>query len=503
MSYRSVEHNPSAEQLRKYAEIQPSATISEFGNVNIKTVSTARSKVSTYIVADNPDDHTDQTITREEYERLAGEQDRHFLSQDVIFFDGYIGDRPEARVATRLVVEKANANLAAMQQLLYFPPDGAFEPEFTVLYTPSLAAPGYPDDRIIAVDLAAGVTRVMNSDYFGESKMGGLRMWDALMYRRGGLAMHSGLKVIGRGGREQVALIVGLSGTGKTTTTFSQQGGSHPIQDDFVALFPGGKVYGTEAGTFAKVYGMTPDSEPAVWAGVTDPSTYLENVAQDAEGKLDFSDLSHTENSRAIISADHIPGFLPPRQVDTADFMLILNRNSNIIPAVAKLHGAQAAAYFMLGETQGTSAGGSAEAGKFLRVPGTNPFFAYRHEWQANRLAELLETSDLDVYLLNTGRVGGSEEDDRSKKVRPIDSSAIVGAIAAGSVTWETDPDFGYEVAAAVRGIEDEHLLQPRTLYEATGRAAEYAQLVEGIKVDRRDHLATYRDLNPEIRSAV
>ena len=158
----------------------------------------------------------------------------------------------------------------------------------------------------------------------------------------------------------------------------------------------------------------------------------------------------------------------------------------------------------MLGETQGTSAGGSAEAGKFLRVPGTNPFFAYRHEWQANRLAELLETSDLDVYLLNTGRVGGSEEDDRSKKVRPIDSSAIVGAIAAGSVTWETDPDFGYEVAAAVRGIEDEHLLQPRTLYEATGRADEYdAQLVEGIKVDRRDHLATYRDLNPEIRSAV
>ena len=29
----------------------------------------------------------------------------------------------------------------------------------------------------------------------------------------------------------------------------------------------------------------------------------------------------------------------------------------------------------MLGETQGTSAGGAEEAGKFLRVPGTNPFF--------------------------------------------------------------------------------------------------------------------------------
>ena len=55
------------------------------------------------------------------------------------------------------------------------------------------------------------------------------------------------------------------------------------------------------------------------------------------------------------------------------------------------------------------------EAGKFLRVPGTNPFFIYRHEWMANRFYELLGTADLDVYLMNTGRVGGPAEDDRSK----------------------------------------------------------------------------------------
>ena len=33
----------------------------------------------------------------------------------------------------------------------------------------------------------------------------------------------------------------------------------------------------------------------------------------------------------------------------------------------------------MLGETKGTSAGGASEAGKFLRVPGTNPFFPLPH----------------------------------------------------------------------------------------------------------------------------
>jgi Phosphoenolpyruvate carboxykinase (ATP) len=58
-----------------------------------------------------------------------------------------------------------------------------------------------------------------------------------------------------------------------------------------------------------------------------------------------------------------------------AEFLLILNRNENIVPGVARLDRAQAAAYFMLGETTGTSAGGKDEEGKFLRVPGTNPFF--------------------------------------------------------------------------------------------------------------------------------
>ena len=66
-----------------------------------------------------------------------------------------------------------------MQQKLYFPSATiGDEPEVHVIYTPNLEAPGYPDDRVIAVDLEHGVTRVLNSDYFGESKKGGLRMWN-------------------------------------------------------------------------------------------------------------------------------------------------------------------------------------------------------------------------------------------------------------------------------------------------------------------------------------
>ena len=194
---------------------------------------------------------------------------------------------------------------------------------------------------------------------------------------------------------------------------------------------------------------------------------------------------------------------VPPRTVETADFMLILNRNANIIPAVARLDADQAAAYFMLGETQGTSAGGKAEAGKFLRVPGTNPFFAYRHEWQANRLREILDTTDLAVYLLNTGRVGGPADDERSLKVTPEVSSAIVAAIAAGEIDWVDDPDFGYAVAASVPDVDDTRLLQPRRLYEEQGRSGEHGEIVESLKENRRRHLAQYDDLMPEIAGAV
>jgi phosphoenolpyruvate carboxykinase (ATP) len=172
---------------------------------------------------------------------------------------------------------------------------------------------------------------------------------------------------------------------------------------------------------------------------------------------------------------------------------------------VAKLNRHQAAAYFMLGETRGTSAGGAAEAGKFLRVPGTNPFFPMKHSMQGNRFWELLESSPMEVYLLNTGRVGGREEGDGSKKVRIQHSSAIVKGIAEGTIKWEEDPDFGYLVATEVPGLsgDDLDVLQPRRLYDRQSRSDEYKQIVERLKSERRDYMKKWEGLNPEIVSSV
>lgn len=506
---KEVVWNPSPKQLREFAERMPNTRITAYNNTNTQTRVDARSKLSTYVVTDTPEQHDSQCITRAEYERVSKLQNDYIRTCEMVVVDGFIGNDPEFRVPARLIIEKANANVAAMQQHLYYPATEdelrSFEPQLTVIYTPNLQMPGYPADRLIAVDLESGITRVFNSDYFGESKKGGLRMWNKLVYDRGGLALHSGCKVIPVGDEKKVCLIIGLSGTGKTTTTFTKQNDSSPVQDDFIALMPGGKVYATENGCFAKTFGLNEKDEPTIYRAVTSQHAYLENVSQNDSGELDFYDTSYTQNGRAVVRMQDIEGMMDAREMDKADFLLVLNRNDNIIPGVAKLDRTQAAAYFMLGETRGTSAGGAAEAGKFLRVPGTNPFFPLKHAMQGNRFWELLESSPMEVYLMNTGRVGGGDTDERSKKVRIRHSSAIVKGIAEGTIEWEQDPDFGYQVARSIPGIEEADLdiLQPRKLYEAQSRLDEYNQIVERLKNERRDYMRKWDGLNPEIARAV
>ncbi len=499
-SAASVERNPDNERLRGMAvAVMSRIQKTEFGNLNYVAEVTARLKNSTFFVSDG-EIHQNR-ISRAEADKWAATQDAHIADKDMILIEGYIGPDPEFRTGSRLYIEAIQPNIAAMQAQLYFPPDDDWVPEFTVIYTPTLPAPGKPEDRMIVVDVDNGVTRVFGSDYFGESKMGGLRMWNKTVYDSGGLALHAGLKIYPpestKSGEEESMLVIGLSGTGKTTTTFRRQAGSLPVQDDFVALLPGGTVFTTEAGCFAKTQGLDATDEPTIYGGATRSDAWLENVAVDPSGRVDFFDVSYTANGRCTFPLTNIR-HRDPMRVPAARYLLILNRSDHVIPGVARLERSQIPAYFMLGETKGTSAGGAAEAGKSLRVPGTNPFFFNDNAWQGNRLLEILEaTPDLEAYVLNTGRVGG--EGEGSKKVRIPDSSAIIQGIVEGTIDWETDPDFGYQVASSVPGVEDIELLQPRHLYERFGREREYAKMVDRLKTERREYLERYAALDPSV----
>ena len=505
---KSLHVNPPVAELRELTDRMANARQTEFGNPNLQTRVVSRSKLSTFLVSETAIG-THQIMPRADFDTQAARQDAYIAEQDMVLVEGWIGNDPKYRVPARLYIEAANANIAAMQRQLFFEP-GDFgsdvEPSsiLTVIYTPNLTAPGYPDDRLIAVDMESKINRIFNSDYFGESKKGNLRQWNKLVYDRGGIPLHAGAKVIPTPSGNRVAMIVGLSGTGKTTTTFTKQNGSLPVQDDFLAWWPNGDVSATEAGCFAKTFALSSEDEPTIYGAVTKPDAYLENVSQDDDGKVDFFDTSYTKNGRATFSFSTIDA-ADAREIHDANILLILNKNENVIPAVSKLTAAQAAAFFQLGETTGTSAGGASEEGKFLRVPGTNPFFPMPHDLQGNRFLELMEKNPLEVYVLNTGRVGGKDDVEGSMKVRIPHSSAIVKSIAEGTIEWTKDEDFGYEIATKVPGIDaaDEGILRPKELYSKLGRDEEYMTRVERMKTERREFLATFPELKDEIKNAV
>lgn len=492
---KSVATNPTQDQMKAWSLESGEGVATEFGNVNYKARILARQAPSTFFVSDTPTGKP--TKSRAFYDEWAAKQDAWIADKDMILVEGTIGPDPAFQTHTRLYIERTQANIPGMQQQLYFDRPDDFDAEFTVVYTPTLLTPEYGNDCLILVDLDNGITRVLGSDYFGESKMGGLRMWNKLVYDRGGLAMHSGAKTFPADstpdGEEKLALIIGLSGTGKTTTTFRNVLGSKPVQDDFIALMPGGVVHTTEDGCFAKTYGLNAEDEPQIHGGATSPKAWLESTHVGDDGSVDFFDDSYTANGRCTFGLDMID-HRDPRDLPLANYLFILNRNEDIVPAIAKLKPEQAAYYFMLGETKGTSAGGAAEAGKKLRVPGTNPFWFENDASQANRLLELLESHELEVYLLNTGRVGGGDDVAGSKKVRIPDSAAVQHAVVQGDAAWVEDPDFGYLVLDELGDVDPEKL-QPRKLYEAQGRGDEYATIVEKLRADRADYLAKYADL--------
>ena len=118
---REVHDNPSPEQLRAFTEEMPQCKVSTFGNVNVQTRVVSRSAASTHVVTSDPSTTSGKSMTREEFDRVAALQDAYLRDREVIVVDGWIGPDPTFRTAARLTIEKDNANIAGMQQKLYFP----------------------------------------------------------------------------------------------------------------------------------------------------------------------------------------------------------------------------------------------------------------------------------------------------------------------------------------------------------------------------------------------
>ena len=61
---RTIRWNPSPAELRQLTSQMPNARHTEFDNYNVQTKVVSRSKASTYMVTDRPEEHSDQTMSR-------------------------------------------------------------------------------------------------------------------------------------------------------------------------------------------------------------------------------------------------------------------------------------------------------------------------------------------------------------------------------------------------------------------------------------------------------
>ena len=109
---RSIRWNPPPSELRELTAAMPNARRTLLDNYNVQTRVVSRSKASTFVVTDTPEDHSDKTMTRAEYIRMAALQDAHIKDRDMVVIDGYIGNDPDYRVRTRLYIDVASANIA-------------------------------------------------------------------------------------------------------------------------------------------------------------------------------------------------------------------------------------------------------------------------------------------------------------------------------------------------------------------------------------------------------
>jgi len=505
--------NPSQSILRELAlKHTPAVFETACGNLVKISRNKARMAKFTYIIApqEERENYSCQVMERSAAQALIERQEAYIREQgELIEIQGFLGLGPRA-VGVQWLYTLEAANIAGMQQVLAFPvsdvlkPQEDFTPQLRVIYTPNLMLPDMPGKQAILVDLENATTYIIGPDYFGESKKAALRMLNAKAYAEGGLVLHAGAKAVQVGEERITMTIMGLSGTGKTTTTFSKQGSlTQPIQDDMVTIWPEGELSITENGCFAKTFGLNEEAEPVIYRGTIQPSAWLENVYIDANGTIDFEKgvllpeeaaqlrkvllltnveaaklndyisgrvaykdvidekgvlldgwewVKWTENGRSIIPMSSVDDAADLHSIAAVKSMGILNRDEGLdaaMPGILRFTSPQqAAGYFMLGETTKTSAAGK-EVGK-TRSPFTQPFFPLAHGLQAKRFSTLAATMpNVGLWMMNTGFVGGSVkevQDESAYKVKIRHSSAMLEALLAGNIVWKTDSDFGYEI---------------------------------------------------------
>ncbi|MBQ3521846.1 MAG: phosphoenolpyruvate carboxykinase (ATP) [Bacteroidales bacterium] len=491
---KEVLYNPSYEVLFE-EETKPGlegfevGQVTELGAVNVMTgVYTGRSPKDKFFVMDETSKDTiwwtseeykndNKPVTKETWAELKKIAQDELSNKRLYVVDTFCGANENTRIKVRFIMEVAwQAHF--VKNMFIRPTEEELanygEPDFVVLTASKAKVENYKElglnsETAVVFNLTEKMQVIINTWYGGEMKKGMFSYMNYLLPLKGIAAMHCSANTNKNG---ETAIFFGLSGTGKTTLSTDPK--RELIGDDEHGWDDDG-IFNFEGGCYAKVINLSKEAEPDIYNAIK-RNALLENVTVDAEGKIDFSDKSVTENTRVSYPIYHIDNIVKPvSKAPAAKKVIFLSADAfGVLPPVSILTPDQTKYYFLSGFTAklaGTERGITEPTPTFSACFGA-AFLSLHPTKYGEELVKRMEQSGAKAYLVNTGWNG------TGKRISIKDTRGIIDAILDGSIDKAPTkhiPFFNFEVPTELPGV-DSKILDPRDTYASAEQWDEKAK---------------------------
>jgi phosphoenolpyruvate carboxykinase (ATP) len=328
---------------------------------------------------------------------------------------------------------------------------------------------GQTSNMAVAMDFDRMLGVVYGSAYGGSVKKLIFTVMNYILPDAGLLPLHCSAN---EGPDGDCALLLGLSGTGKTTLSADPRRAllgddEHGWGDNGIANF--------ENGCYAKLINLRIEKEPEIWNAVFHEAHYLghgaiiENTMMYPGGTFDVDDERLTPNSRASYPLRFLSNVKPDSKSGHPQTILFLTADANgVLPPIAKLTPEQAMLWFLMGYTSklaGTETGIIDPVSTFSRFFG-EPFMPRNPDVYARMLGERMQKHGTQVYLVNTGWSGGPFGVGARMDInltREIVNAALSGHL--NDVEYVEDATFHILVPKRCPGVPSD-VLFPRNTWE-------------------------------------
>ncbi|NCU35110.1 phosphoenolpyruvate carboxykinase (ATP) [Candidatus Falkowbacteria bacterium] len=327
---------------------------------------------------------------------------------------------------------------------------------------------GSTSNMAVAMDMDRKLGVIIGSAYCGSIKKLMFTVMNYLLPFEGILPLHCSAN---EGPDGKSALLLGLSGTGKTTLSADP---SRALLGDDEHGWSESGIANFENGCYAKMIDIDPSKEPDIYDAVMHKDDYLnhgsivENAMVYPDGTFDYYDDRFTPNSRSSYLLKYLKNIKESSVSTHPSTILFLTADAyGVLPPVSRLDADEAMLWFLMGYTSklaGTETGVTEPQATFSRFFG-QPFMPANPDVYADMLGEKMEKHNTQVYLINTGWSGGAYGVGKRMDInltRKMVDAALNGSLA--NVEYDYDDLFHLNIPKSCPGVPAE-ILKPKNTW--------------------------------------